>query len=246
MTSCKGAYQCGRSTDAREPWKCKPDHERSSPNVDVAPTVGFWDAFVEAAAKFCTETGPPCSHYLPSPGDKAAYTTVATTTAKVVARAVPRAIQRLAGVLVAGAFKVAPPKDTSESLPERRGVQPHADAKVAAALSAGSYTVRDDDWPAVVIKPEQKHVGKAMRDAFHMCLCMEVCAGKAKKQGKVLPVALGEAQQAHYWQYFLPLLLEVQAMLAVHRQATIPVLQRKHPHTCRYTHVTPQLLRWAI
>lgn len=246
VTSYKGAYQCGRSTDAREPWKCQPDHERSSPNVDVAPTVGFWDAFVEAAAKFCTEAGPPCSHYLPSPGDKAAYKKVATTTAMVVARAVPRAIKRLAGVLVADAFKVATPKATSEGLRERRGVQAHADAKVAAALSAGLYTVRDDDWPAVVLKPARKHVEKSMRDAFDMCLCMEVWADKAKKQGKVLAVALGEAQQAHYWQYFLPLLLEVQAMLAVHRQATIPVLQREHPRTCRYTRVTPQLLHWAI
>lgn len=59
VMSCRGAYQCGRSADTTEPCMCTPDHQRSAPDVNMAPEVGFWRAFADAAAVFCAATTPP-------------------------------------------------------------------------------------------------------------------------------------------------------------------------------------------
>ena len=116
----------------------------------MTPDVGFWRAFADAAAAFCADTTPPRSKNLLAPSESASNTAVASTTAMVVARAVPRAVRRLAGGLFADALAVAPLTDTAPDSPEWRGMQAHAAAKVAAALSAGSCTVQDSDWPSAV------------------------------------------------------------------------------------------------
>lgn len=134
VMSCRGAYQCGRSADPRKSCGCKSDDQRSAPDVNMAPEVGFCGAFVDAAAALCAATTPPCTNNLQAPFDSAAYTAVATTTAKAVARAVPRAVKQLAGVIVADALAVAALTDTVSDLPEWRGVEAHAVAKAAAAL----------------------------------------------------------------------------------------------------------------
>lgn len=201
VMSCRGAYQCGRLADMRESCLCTPDHQRSAPDVSMAPEVGIWRAIVDAAAAFCAVTTPPCNKKLLGPAETAAFTTVATTTSIVVARAVPRAVKRLAGVLVADALAVAPLTNTAAESPKWGGVQAHGAAKVAAALLALSCTVHDRDWPSAVPQRARAHVHQALRAAFDKCLNMEVLADKRLRQGKVLAITLGEAQRVAYWQY---------------------------------------------
>lgn len=84
-----------------------------------------------------------------------------------------------------------------------------------------------------------------MRAALSQTLCMEEWADQKWRHGNVLAITLGESQLAVYSQYFLLLLLYVQAILAARRKATLSVLELEHPWTCRCTQVPSVLLRQA-
>lgn len=123
---------------------------------------------------------------------------VVTTTAMVVTQAVPRAVEWLTGMLVEDTLNVLPLTDTARGSAEARGVQTRAAPKTAAALSAGSCTVQDSDWPPAMPPPAHNHASRAMRAGFFKTLCMEVLADQKRRQGSVLAITLGEAQRAAY------------------------------------------------
>eukprot|EP00170_Pyropia_yezoensis_P001794 contig_7671_g1798 len=217
-------------------------------SVKKAPHAGFSEAIAAAANVLAGATDLPCSRSIPFPGDKAAFTTVATTTAMVVAQAVPQAVKLLAGVLVDDALKAGPPPagDLPGDAAERKWLQAKAASKVAAALLAGAVKVRDAQWPQEFPVPVRALVHGAMSSVFERYKYIQMRPGKKRGAAPVLAMTLGEDKRTSCWQYFLPLLLEVQAALAARGVATIPILRRGHPPTCRYTAVTPSLLRTAI
>ncbi|KAK1864821.1 hypothetical protein I4F81_007363 [Pyropia yezoensis] len=137
-------------------------------SVKKAPHAGFSEAIAAAANVLAGATDLPCSRSIPFPGDKAAFTTVATTTAMVVAQAVPQAVKLLAGVLVDDALKAGPPPagDLPGDAAERKWLQAKAASKVAAALLAGAVKVRDAQWPQEFPVPVRALVHGAMSSVF--------------------------------------------------------------------------------